>query len=251
MGEELAVNLGTADARNALHTYSTMMNPAQQDLFRRGFSARLRSLINKAKDRAEVVSQFNNENSRQILRTLLDPDDAEALVRGFGREEITTGTKNAIYSGSKTAETTHDINSNMALEAAKTVRHAATGKFLRIIDDWGSVLQRQLGQQRATQVVRDLTEMNPPDMLRLLDRLINRAETDGEANTLYQMRRQIGQQLIGRAGTIYADEPRKHNAKGGPVDHASRLNEIENAPLHPEQKRDLRRRVFQEALTTP
>ena len=246
MGENLAVNLGTANARDALHAYTTM-NPAQQELFRRGFSTRLRTLINKAKDRAEVVSQFNNENSRQILRTLLNPDEAEALVRGFGREEITTGTKNAIYSGSKTAETTHDINSNMALEAAKTARHLATGKFARIIDDWGNILQRQIGQQRATQVVRDLTEMKPPDMLRLLDRLINRSQTDAEANTLYQMRRQIGQELMGKAGTIYADEPRRSQTKPA-IDHAARLNEIESGPHSPEEKRDMRRRVLEHAM---
>ena len=248
MGETLAVNLGTADAREALRVYGTM-SPEQQELFKRGFSTKLRNLINSKKDKLEVVSQFNNENSRQLLRALLPSDDAEALIKGFGREEIGTGTKNSIYGGSKTAETQYDINENMAKEAARTVRHAATGKFLRIIDDWGNVLARQIGQQRATQVVRDLTEMDPPAMLRFLDRLIDRSQTDTEANTLYQMRRQIGQSLMGRAGTIYAAPP---HAKGGAVnDHAARLNEIENGPHSPQEKRDLRRKVIQDALLAP
>ena len=92
--------------------------------------------------------------------------------------------------------------------------------------------------------------MNPPDMLRLLDRLIGRAQTDAEANTLYQARRQIAQGLIGRAGTVYADEPRHASGRAG-NDHATRLNDIENGSYTPQQKAQMRRQVFEHALRNP
>jgi hypothetical protein len=256
MGENLAVNAGTANARDVLRQFQTM-TPAQQSLFRRGFSTKLRSLINGKADRREVVSQFNNENARNVFRAILPDDeaiDAEGLIRGLAREEITTDTKNAIYGNSKTGETTYDINENTARDAARTVRHAATGKFLNIIDDWGNALARQVGQQRATEVVRTLTEMNPPDMLRTLDRLITRAQTDAEANTLWQMRRQIVQQTMQGAGTIEADKPmalkRQPHASGGSV-HADRLNALENSGRSPQEKAAMRRAIIEDALKHP
>jgi hypothetical protein len=195
MGEDIAAKAGSANTRDALRTFRAM-DPAQKELFRRGFSTKLRSMINAKNDGQDVASQFNNENTRNFIRAVV-PDQADALIRNLAREAITTRTKNAIYGNSTTAQQTYDVN--QALEAARTAGHVGRGAVSKVLDDWGTWLARKIGEDRATHVVRQLTATDPADMLRTLDRLISTAPTPVERNALAIFRGQPREYGPGRA----------------------------------------------------
>jgi hypothetical protein len=195
MGEAIAAKAGSANTRDALRVYRTM-DPQQQELFQRGFSTKLRSMINAKSEGQDVASQFNNENTRNFIREVV-PGQADALIRNLSREAITTRTKNAIYGNSTTAQQTYDVN--QAMEAARTAGHVGRGAIGRVLDDWGTWVARKIGEDRATHVVRQLTETDPAEMLRTLDRLIATAPSHIERNALSVLRGQVRPYGPGRA----------------------------------------------------
>ena len=226
MGEDVAAKAGSANTRDALRVFQTM-DPQQQDLFRRGFSTKLRSMINAKNEGQDVASQFSNENTMNFIRAIL-PETGERLIRNLNRESISTHTKNAIYGNSTTAQQTYDVGN--AMEAARTASHVATGRIGRILDDWGNYLARQVGEERARYVVRQLTETDPAEMLNTLDRLISTAPTPVERSALSILRgqpRPWGPGEGWRAGqaaqtAVQFGAPRRENRKPLPSGYTPR-----------------------------
>lgn len=183
-GEELATKLSSANSRDVMREFS-QMDTTQQDLFRRGFSRRLRSLINAKNEGQDVTSQFNNTNTKQLISQILPHDEAQFLIKNLGRENITTQTKNAIYGNSNTAQTEFDLNS--ALSDARAARALASGKIGHFMDYMGEKLARIVGKQKAAATIKTLTETDPPAMLQNLQRLATVAKSEGERDIYQQM----------------------------------------------------------------
>jgi hypothetical protein len=162
------------------------MSPEQQQLVLRGLQTKVQSLLGAKGPGQEVARQFATENANTIFRNLLPEADADNLIRTVNREVISTNTKNFNFGNSSTAQTGTDVQD--AMQAARSAAHLGSGMFRRYIDDFGYWLARHVGEQRATQVVRNLTETNPPDMLRTVDRLIEMAPTVQERDALRVLR---------------------------------------------------------------
>jgi hypothetical protein len=183
-GENLALNLGNANTRQVLAEFENM-TPAQQDLVRRGLSTKMRAALGGKKPGEEVAGQFANDNASSILRSII-PDEAEGLIKTIQREVISTGGKNFIFGGPHTAQTLTDIDS--AMQSVRAGRDVAMGRIGSFFDSMGNWLAQRIGEQRASAVVRNLTQTNPPDMLRTLDRLIEMAPTTPERDALRLLR---------------------------------------------------------------
>jgi hypothetical protein len=180
-GENLALNLGSADTRQVLNEFRNM-SPEQQRLVLSGLQTKVQSALGAKGPGQEVARQFSSENAQAILRAILPENQANNLIRTINREVISTNTKNFNFGNSSTAQTGTDVQD--AMQAARSAAHLGSGMIRRYIDDFGYWLARQVGEERATRVVRNLNETNPPEMLRTLDRLIEMAPTVQERDAL-------------------------------------------------------------------
>jgi hypothetical protein len=179
-GENLALNLGSANTRMVLSELKNM-SPAQQDLVRQGLKTKVLGMLGQGKPGADVASQFSTPNAATVLKAVI-PNEADDLIRTINREVISTGGKNFVFGNSNTAQTLTDVDA--AMQSVRAGRDLAMGRVGSFFDQMGNWLARQIGEQRASIVVKNLSETNPPEMLRTLDRLIEMAPNTQERDAL-------------------------------------------------------------------
>jgi hypothetical protein len=179
-GAELTTRLG-GNTRDALAQFRTMTSE-QQELFRLGFERKVTDMVMNPKDATAAASQFSTPAFREIVNEVYPPTRAQDLIRLLNRENITTRTKNTIFGNSNTAQTQQDID--VAMQNARAAANALSGRWGAVMNDWSTWLARQIGEQKATQTIRTLTNTNPAEMLQTLDRLIAQAGTDTERQAL-------------------------------------------------------------------
>ncbi len=168
-GEQLAEKLGSDPDPQELRIFNTL-DDQQKELFKAGFSRGLRARIGRKAEGDEVAKQFNNENARQILGKVLSKQEAQDITRNIRREATSTKIKNAIYGNSNTAQTDYDISAEE--NAGKAIASMATLNPGRWLDSWYTALAKKVGAERATHIIRDMTELNPAEQLRTFERLM-------------------------------------------------------------------------------
>jgi len=174
---EAMTGRASSPTRAALREFDNM-TPEQQHLFRLGFARKLMDLATGSNEGANAVAKFQNEGWRQTIRRIFPQDQADALIRGMRRENITTGTRNDILRGSQTAEKMSDMSKLMA--GAKAAADFATASPIRWIENLGNRLAYQIGERQSQEIIRILAETDPPQLLRTLNALAGRARTAAE-----------------------------------------------------------------------
>lgn len=254
MGQKLATRAHSEQVSDSeeLRSFRDDMNPTQQALFRAGFGQELRNMINKKRIDANAESQFHTPNTQAVVREVLPPKDADPLLRGFKQEHIASNIKQGMYGQSTTAQQGLDVGDMRA--AARATAHAGMGLWRRLLQDFYEEAAKQVGQRRAGLFLRQVGEINPFTNIENFDRQIAQIAADKNKNVdrglLNIFRQKARDYLPGKAWVL--GEALKLTAQGlkGP-DHAQRLQDIETGPHSPEEKRDMRRKVIQDALLNP
>lgn len=174
---EALVAKASSPTRAALREFDNM-TPDQQHLFRMGFARKLMDGVSGTNESANAVAKFQNEGTRQTIRRVFPQEQADAMIRGMRRENITTGTRNDIYRGSQTAEKSSDMAKLM--DTAKAAADFVTGGPLSWIRNLSNRLAYQIGERQSQEIVRILAQTDPPRLLRTLNDLAGRARTAAE-----------------------------------------------------------------------
>lgn len=185
-GANLTTKLG-APAREALRGFDDM-TPAQQDLFRLGFGRKLMDMAANPQVGGAVANQFNTPAVRDIVERLFPRNNAalwgqgQQLLQSLRREAITTQTTADVLKGARTAE----LNSDMQrlLEPLQAAADVATLNYAGLWRKLQTRLTTQMGRQGAAETMRILTETNPAELLPLLNRLEQAAQTSGARRQL-------------------------------------------------------------------
>jgi hypothetical protein len=197
LGERLAGKIGSDPDPQELRIFGTM-DAQQKDIFKGGFSRGLRAQIGRKSEGQDVASQFNKENAQNIIDKVLPPKtksdikkgvsskEADYLKKGIKEEATSTKIKNAIYGNSNTAQTAYDINTSE--NAANAIAAMGTLNPRRWFDSWFTALARKVGEERATMIVRDATEMDPAEQLRLFERLMGTSPSPVDRSMLSILR---------------------------------------------------------------
>ena len=218
-GAELTTRLG-GNTRDAL-TQFRAMTPEQQELFRLGFERKVTDMVMNPKDATAAASQFSTPAFREIVNEIYPPARAQNLIRLLNRENITTRTKNTIFGNSNTAQTQQDIG--VAMQNARAAANALSGRWGAVMNDWSTWLARQIGEQKATQTIRTLTNTNPAEMLQTLDRLIQQAGTDTERQALRTIAGEARQIMFTYGATTA-------NLAASTQDHSKKYPQARRAP---------------------
>ena len=181
LGEQLANKMGSDPDPQELRLFNSM-DDQQKELFKGGFSRGFRARLGRKAEGNDAVSQFNNENTRQIIRGVLSEKEANDVIRNVRRESTANKIMNAIYANSNTAQTEYDINTSQ--NAANAITSMGTLNPKRYFDSWFTALARKIGQERATAIVKDLTETDPANQLRLFERLMGTKPSPMERDML-------------------------------------------------------------------
>lgn len=224
-GRNLVLQLGQR-ASDALRKFNDL-TPAQQDLFRIGFARHLLDLVAKPREGAAVANQFRTGAVQEIIGRLFPPAKttiagltkgtpkyAEAaaqrahetevhaagqtLLTQLRREAITTRTTSDVLAGSRTAEYAGDMA--RLSEGARTAADVLSGRFWKVLENFSNKLTTHLGQRGSAEVLRVLTETDPANMLQILNRLANVAQTQAQRQAYLTTARQIRNLNVGRLG---------------------------------------------------
>lgn len=191
---EAMVAKASSPTRAALREFDNM-TPEQKHLFRMGFARKLMDLVTGMNEGANAVAKFMNTGWRQTIRRVFPQEQADAMIRGMRRENITTTTRNDILRGSQTAEKTSDMVKLMS--QAKAAADFVTGGPLRWMSNLADRLSYQIGERQSQEIIRILAETDPPQMLRTLNALAGRARTAAERQAYIIAAKEVRQSMRG------------------------------------------------------
>lgn len=205
-GRDLTKRLGER-ADEALRDFD-QMTPAQQELFRLGFSRQIMDDAANTRDGSAVANRYGTGAFREIVGRIFSGDRAlreqgQHLIRDLRREAITTKTKNDVLAGARTAELKSDMS--RAQEGVKTAADVLTGRIGKLLENLSNRLETQLGRRGSTEVMRVLTETDPARLLPILNRLARSASTRAERQAYVAAIRQYrraGRRPATEIGTI-------------------------------------------------
>jgi len=205
-GRDLTKRLGER-ADEALRDFD-QMTPAQQELFRLGFSRQIMDDAANTRDGSAVANRYRTGAFREIVGRIFSGDRAlreqgQRLIRDLRREAITTKTKNDVLAGARTAELKSDMS--RAQEGVKTAADVLTGRIGKLLENLSNRLETQLGRRGSTEVMRVLTETDPARLLPILNRLARSASTRAERQAYVAAIRQYrraGRRPATEIGTI-------------------------------------------------
>lgn len=192
-GEKITGRLG-APTRQLLDGFEKL-KPEQQELVRLGF---LRSLQDKAANVREgnaVANQFNSPAVRETVERLFPRSQKDAYRRGqdllkfLKQEATTTQTKNEVLSGSRTAELASDMDK--ISQGAQAASDIATGQIFKVVRNLGTRLTSQIGERGSKEVLRVLTETDPAELLPMLNKLAQAAQTTQQRQAYVTAIRQL------------------------------------------------------------
>lgn len=192
-GRELTTRLG-AKTSEALRGYRGMTN-AQQELFRLGFARKLMDDAANPQIGGAVANKFNTTAVKEIVEELYPKSDAklyaqgQRLLKDLRREATTTRTKNDVLSGSRTAELGSDMNQMMQVPQAAA--DLASGRWFQLLNNLSTRLSTQLGKEGAKQTLKILTEMNPAELLPIMNRLEQAAKLSGQRRNFVTSAREL------------------------------------------------------------
>lgn len=201
-GRELSNKLG-AKTSEALRDYATF-TPAQQELFRLGFARKMMDMAANPVEGAAIANQFSSQAVREIVEALYPKGtplwpQGQRLLRQLRGEKTTTDNKNFLMSGSQTAEKSSDMGRMM--EPMQAAADVAMGRWGSLVQNAATRLTTQLGQQGAGAAIRMLTEMQPAQLLPLMNRLTAAARNTQARRLQVQTLRQMRGRGFERLGT--------------------------------------------------
>lgn len=192
-GTSITGRLG-APSRQLLEGFEKL-KPEQQELVRLGF---LRSLQDKAGNVREgnaVANQFNSPAVKETIERLFPKNDKQVYKRGqdlikfLKQEATTTQVKNEVLSGSRTAELSSDMDK--ISQGAQAAADIATGQVWKVVRNLGTRLTSQIGEKGSKEVLRVLTETDPAELLPMLNKLAQAANTSQQRQAYVTTIRQL------------------------------------------------------------
>lgn len=217
--------------------------------YRVGAATDIRQDLGEKPRGANVAGYFNKPNMEVRMQAMAGPKKAAQHAELMGAENEMAATLNKVNRGSRTEE---NKQANEDFKMWSRVGQKLLGwRPMSALTDLISTSVSHLYRYRKTdamQIARALLETDPARQKAILDRLGDR----------------YGPQSVTAAMNHAANLASKATATGatGPIapavssavfgnPHAQRLNEIENGPHSPQEKRDMRRKIIQDALLAP
>jgi hypothetical protein len=190
----------TPKTRAEIRDFRTM-TPAQQEIYRVAFEQSLADAALNTKDWAAAANQFQTPAFRKVVEAFY-PKTAgkdiyqrgKYILRNLRREAFTTATKNMYTAGSRTAELASDME--RGVETAKTAANVLTGRFWSVLENLQSRLTTQLGADGATEVMRVLSETQPRELLRTLNKLARAAQSTKQRQAYVMVIREVRRNRI-------------------------------------------------------
>lgn len=227
-GEELTTRLGSK-ADEFFKDYKTL-TPEQKELVRIGFLRKLSNQAATPREGAAVANQFQSQAVKQIVKRLFSPDPAaknmtaaqkkdltarnkeivrarNELLTGLRREATTTNTLNRITNRGNTQTAPWARDMDKMAEGAELVGDAVTLNWMGVLRKTGKKLANQIGEEQAGNILRNLTQTEPYQVLPTLQRLAKAAKTKGERDAYVLGIREfakVGRRPAVDAGTISA-----------------------------------------------
>ena len=240
---EAGRNFKTEDVDRINETLKAYTAPEKKH-YKIGASTQIRQQLGEKGRGANVAQVFSPPNMETRMQAMAGPAKAAQHKELIGGENRMTDTRARVNKGSQTEENKQANDEQNMWRRIGT--KLGTWHPMSAAADFVSTSLAHLYRYRQTdamQLARVLFETDPSRQEAILKGLANRYGQQSVDNALRHARFLTARAISnGVSGNIAA-----HQA----TDHAARLNEIENASLHPEQKRDMRRKVFEQAMREP
>lgn len=250
-GGKAALRAGPA-YDNALKFYQTLTEPEQQELFRAAFKHKLvGDVLNTPEGRTNAARRFSSQKAKDFLGEVFPGKEGDRLLTDLAKENIGFETLMDVFGGSRTAPLWNSMEN--IRDAHRLAQDLAHGNVPGLIARLAKRAATHSTAKEVGIIVDKLTQTDPAQVLPFIQGVKQAGLYNQQVDSIVRDRaRRIGYSWANEARSLGMDiRGQEQRQDQGPRNHAQHLEQLENSPMHPEQKREMRRKIIQDALLGP